>query len=484
MNFKLFRLCFNSDSRKPNQRPQADPASNRPSRPPMDAADPVRLIQPRWIAPVTADSPILTGHAVAVCGSRIEAVEPAEMLRQRWPDATVTDLPEHLLIPGLVNAHGHAATSLLRGTFDDLPLKSWHDSRNRPMEPALLSDDFVFDGTVLACREMLLSGITCFSDMYLFPGAIARAAQAMRMRAVLGIVVLEAPSAYGTGPQDYLSKGLALRDELRDQPTLTFILSPTSPCTTSDSTLQRVASLAAELQLPITTHLHENAAEIADSLAVHGVRPLARLDGLGLLGPDFIAIHGIHMSDDDIDRMARASASLVHCPYSNLKLARGIARIGAMERRGINIAIGTGGAASNNRIDVLAEGRLTSLLAKAETGDADAFDAHRTLRAMTRDGAAALGLGDRIGSIEIGKQADLVALDLSAPEYGSIYDPVATLVHSAGREAVTDVWVEGERVVNGRQISNSLSRQAVGTVVGASPLWHNRLGEFVSSREG
>jgi 5-methylthioadenosine/S-adenosylhomocysteine deaminase len=450
----------------------------------MDSADPVRLIQPRWIAPVTAGSPILIEHAVAVRGNRIDAVEPAAVLARRHPDAVVTVLPEHLLIPGLVNAHTHAAMSLLRGAADDLPLKTWLEARIWPMERSLVSDGFVFDGTVLACREMLLGGITCFSDMYFFPGAVARAAQAMRMRAVLGIVVFDAPTAYGTGPRDYLSKGHALRDELRDQATLSFTLAPHAPYTTSDDTLQRVASLAAELQLPVVTHLHESAAEIADSLAAHGARPIERLERLGLLGPDFIAIHGVHMSDDDIDRMARASASLVHCPYSNLKLASGIARVGEMDRRGVNIAIGTDGAASNNRVDILSEGRLTGLLAKAETGDAAAFDAHRTLRAMTLGGADALGLGGRIGTIEAGKQADLVALDLSALEYGPVYDPVATLIHSAGREAVTDVWIDGNHVVEGRQIINSLSREAVGTVVGASPLWHNRLGEFVSGRVG
>ena len=450
----------------------------------MDSADPVHLIRPRWIAPVTPGSPVLADHAVAVKGCRIEAVGPAAALAQSYPHAAIADLPGHLLIPGLVNAHTHAAMSLLRGAGDDLPLKRWLETRIWPMEREVVSDGFVFDGAVLACREMLLGGVTCFSDMYFFPEATARAALVMRMRAVLGIVVFEFPTAYGSGPGDYLSKGLALRDELREQATLSFTLSPHAPYTTSDDTLRRVASLAAELQLPIATHLHESAEEIAESLAQYGLRPIERLEKLGLLGPEFIAIHGVHMSDEDIGRMARVGASLVHCPHSNLKLASGIARVGAMDRQGINIAIGTDGAASNNRLDVLGEGRLTALLAKAETGDAAAFDAHRTLRALTRAGAEALGLGDRIGTIEPGKQADLVALDLRAVEYGPVYDPVATLIYAAGREAVTDVWIDGERVVEGRQIINSLSRAALGTVVGASALWHNRLGEFVSGRAG
>jgi 5-methylthioadenosine/S-adenosylhomocysteine deaminase len=212
------------------------------------------------------------------------------------------------------------------------------------------------------------------------------------------------------------------------------------------------------------------------------MRPIERLEKLGLLGPEFIAIHGVHMDSLDIARLARTGGTLAHCPHSNLKLASGIAPVAEMARRGVNIAIGTDGAASNNRLDVLAEGRLASLLAKGASGDASACDAHWILRAMTKAGADALGLGEQIGTLEPGKQADLVAADLSALEYGPVHDPVATLIHAAGREAVTDVWIAGERVVEGRQIAHSLSREAVGTVVGRNPLWHNRLGEFVSCR--
>ncbi|MGE0800182.1 MAG: TRZ/ATZ family hydrolase [Lautropia sp.] len=443
----------------------------------------VRLIHPRWIAPVAGDRPVLTGHAVALAGERIVAVGPAAELAARHPDAPVTALPEHLLIPGLVNAHTHAAMTLLRGAGDDLPLEDWLKRRIWPLERALVSDAFVYDGTVLACQEMLLSGITCFSDMYFFPEAAARAALDLRMRAAIGLVVFDAPSAYGSGPSDYLSKGLALRDALADQPLLSFALAPHAPYTVSDATFGRIASLGAELEVPIVTHVHETQDEIERSLAEHGLRPLERLERLGLLGPDFVAIHAVRMDETDIGRLARAGASAVHCPHSNLKLAAGIAPVCAMHRAGINIAIGTDGAASNNRLDLLAEGRLAALLAKVGSGDAAAFDAHQVLAALTRGGAAAVGLADRIGSIEAGKLADLVAVDLSAPQDGPVLDPVATLIHTSGRQAVTDVWVAGEHVVSERQITSPLSRQAVGTVVGRSPLWHNRLGEFVSGRE-
>ncbi len=450
----------------------------------MDEVDPVRLIHPRWIAPVTAGSPVLTDHAVALRGSRIEAVEPIAVLAARFPGAAVESRPQHLLIPGLVNAHTHAAMSLLRGAGDDLSLKTWLEERIWPLEQALVSDEFVHDGALLACREMLLGGITCFSDMYFFPEATARAALSMRMRAVLGIIVFEFPSAYGSGAADYLSKGLAMRDALADQPLLGFSLSPHAPYTVSDESFRRIASLAAELDLPIITHLHETASEVDESIARHGVRPIERLERLGLLGPDFVAVHGVRMTDGDIARLAHAGASLVHCPHSNLKLASGLARVATMIDRGVNVAIGTDGAASNNRLDLLGEGRLAGLLAKVVADDATAFDAHQVLRALTLGGATAVGLGERIGSIEVGKAADLVAVDLSPLEYGPILDPVATLIHTGGREAVTDVWIDGQLVVTGRQFTSQLSRQAVGTVVGRNPLWHNRLGEFVSGRVG
>jgi 5-methylthioadenosine/S-adenosylhomocysteine deaminase len=450
----------------------------------MQPAQSTQLIRPRWIAPVTDGSPVLADHAVLVRDGAIAAVAPAAELAAAHPDAATVDLPGHLLVPGLVNAHCHAAMTLLRGAGDDLPLETWLQERIWPLERSLVSDAFVHDGTVLACREMLLGGVTCFSDMYFFPEAVGRAVLAMGMRAVLGIVVFDFPSPYGAGPGDYLSKGLALRDELRNEPRLSFSLSPHAPYTNGDDTLRRIASLAAELQLPVATHLHETAREVSESVARHGLRPIARLDRLGLLGPEFIAIHAVHMDDEDIARLAHAGASLVTCPHSNLKLASGIPRVGAMARAGVNVAVGTDGAASNNRLDLLAEGRLAALLAKAETGDAATMSAHATLHALTRAGAQALGLADRIGSIEPGKRADLVAVDLSAPEYGPVLDPVATLVHAAGREAVTDVWVDGNRVVTERQIADSLSREAVGNVVRASPLWHNRLGEFVSGRAG
>ncbi len=435
------------------------------------------VIAPRWVAPVTAGSPLLAGHGVLVDGERIAAVAPLEDLRASHPVAPLFERPGHLLIPGLINTHCHAAMSLLRGLGDDLPLMAWLEDRIWPAERALVSEDFVHDGAMLGCLEMVLGGITCFSDMYFFPESTARAARELGMKVMVGIVVFEFPSAYGAGPDDYIARGLALRDRLRDDRGILFSFAPHAPYTVSDRSFTRIATLAAELELPITTHLHETAGEIEQSLKEHGVRPIERLARLGLLGPDFLAVHGVHLNDDDLRLLAEVGASVAHCPHSNLKLASGIAPVARMLAAGINVTIGTDGAASNNRLDLLSEARTATLLAKGSSGDAAAFASRRVLESLTRGAAHALGIDDQTGSIETGKAADLVAVDLSPHE--PVHDPVSTLIHASGREAVTDVWIDGRHVVEGRQMHDPVSLTALSGVLGRRSLWHNRLGEFV-----
>lgn len=445
---------------------------------PESAPSPL-LIVPRWIAPVDPPGTVLSNHAVVVRGERIDAVLPVDEALRRHPDARRTDLPDHLLIPGLVNLHGHAAMALLRGAADDLPLERWLQDRIWPLEAALMSDGFVYDGTVLACREMLRGGVTTFSDMYFFPEATARAALSMGLRAMLGIIVVDFPSAYGSGPAEYLAKGLALRDALRHESRIGFTLAPHAPYTVSDESLKEVAKLSAELQLPVHMHLHETATEVAEHVARHGVRPLARLAGLDLVGPELIAVHAVHLSDAEIRQLADNGVSVAHCPHSNLKLGSGIAPVARMLEAGINLGLGTDGAASNNRLDLLLEARTASLLAKGSSGDAAAFGAHRALQAITIDGARALGLQDRIGSITAGKFADLVAVDLSDPDMQPLHDPVAQLIFSAGREQVADVWIAGTPVVVKRQMVVQRALDTVSDVRAREVVWHNRLGKIV-----
>ena len=408
------------------------------------------LIEPRWIVPVAPRGVVLTGHAVAVRQGAIDAVLPTEQALARYPTATRVRLDRHVLLPGLVNAHTHAAMTLMRGLADDLPLMRWLEDHIWPAEARLMSAGFVHDGTLAACAELLRGGVTCFSDMYFYPEQAAQAALEAGLRAMIGMIALEFPSPYAADAQDYLDKGLHTRDQLRAEPLLTFCFAPHAPYTVSDKTFQSIATLAAELDLPVHTHVHETQDEIRESLARHGVRPLERLARLGLLNPGLIAVHAVHLEAPEIAALARASASIVHCPSSNLKLASGIAPLAKLLAAGVNAGLGTDGAASNNRLDLWAEMRLAALLAKGASGDATAVPAWQALEMATLGGAQALGLADRIGSIEPGKRADLTAVDLDALELSPCYDPVSHLVYAAGREHVSHVWVDGvPRVTNG-----------------------------------
>ncbi len=438
------------------------------------------ILAPQWIAPVAPDPRVLTGHAVLVEDGRIAELAPFDALRERHPDVPLTLLPGQLLVPGFVNLHTHAAMSLLRGVADDLPLHDWLRKRIWPLEGKLVSRAFVRDGALLAAYEMLMGGTTCFNDMYFFPEESVAAARQLGMRSMQGIIVIEFPSAYASDAGDYLRKGLELRDRHRDDPMVGFCLAPHAPYTVSDETLKRVAVLARELGLPIHTHVHETAGEIEESQSRHGKRPLQRLDALGLLGPELIAVHAVHLDDNDLRLLGTAGASVAHCPHSNLKLASGIAPVARMVESGIRVGLGTDGSASNNRLDLLQEARTAALLAKGSSGQADAWPAAQVLKALTLDAAAALGLDDRIGSIEAGKRADLVAVDLSAPELSPVFDPVSQLVYAAGREHVQHVWIDGRYVVRKRQLTDDAASVAVSELVGRTALWHNRTGEILS----
>jgi 5-methylthioadenosine/S-adenosylhomocysteine deaminase len=435
------------------------------------------VIEPRWLVPVEPAGAVLEAHAVVVRDGIVETIAPVSAVRETHPSLDRIALGTHVLIPGLVNAHTHAAMSLMRGLADDLPLMRWLQEHIWPAEAKHVSPRFVRDGTRLACAEMLRGGITCFSDMYFFPEAALEAALACGIRSAHGLIVIEFPSAYASDPADYLRKGLALRDRFGDEPLASFTLAPHAPYTVSDATFRQIATLAAELDLPVHIHVHETKDEIERSLAEHRVRPLERLGRLGLLGPNLIAVHAVHLQPDEIEALARHGSSVVHCPSSNLKLASGFAPVQALAAAGVNVALGTDGAASNNRLDLFQEARTAALLAKAVASDAQAFPAHAALRAATLGGALALGLGEKIGSIRPGKAADLVAVDLSGPALQPCYDPVSHLVYAAGREHVSEVWVAGQARVRAGQLDGNV----VSGLENAHELWQNALRSHADS---
>ncbi|MDX1609671.1 MAG: TRZ/ATZ family hydrolase [Halofilum sp. (in: g-proteobacteria)] len=403
------------------------------------------LLEPRWVVTVDNDDRVLTDHVVAVRDGRILDLVPTAQASTRWPHVDVHHYPEHALMPGLVNAHTHAAMTLLRGFADDLPLMEWLQEHIWPTEGKWVDETFVHDGTELALAEMLAGGITCFNDMYFFPEASARVVEEVGVRAVIDMILLDFPTQYADGPDEYFEKGLALHDRYRSHPLVSTAFAPHAPYTVSDGPLERLRTYADELDVPIQMHVHETQGECDDAVAGDGRRPLQRLADLGLLSPAFSAVHMTALNDDEINLVAQAGAHVVHCPEANLKLASGFCPVHRLQQAGVNVGLGTDGAASNNDLDLFGEMRTAALLAKAVAGDAAAVSARVALRMATINGARLLGLGDVTGSIEPGKAADLAAVDLGRLQTQPVYDVTSQLVYAAGRQQVTDVWVAGRQ---------------------------------------
>ena len=411
------------------------------------------LIHARWLIPVEPDNTVLDHHSLAIKNGRIHAILATDEARQRYQGAVELELDQHALIPGLINAHTHAAMSLFRGLADDLPLMEWLNNHIWPAEGAWVNPEFVYDGTQLAMAEMLRGGTTCFNDMYFFPDETARAADAARMRAAVGMILIDFPTAWAANAQDYIDKGLALHDHYKPHPLISTLFAPHAPYTVSDAPLEHMRMLADQLNVPIHMHVHETAFEVQDAVNRLGERPLARLEKLGLLTPQLLAVHMTQLNDDEIASCARAGVSVVHCPESNLKLASGFCPVHKLMSAGVNVALGTDGAASNNDLDMFSEMRTAALLAKAVAGDASALPAAAALRMATLNGAKALCLDDETGSLTPGKAAYITAVHLGDIETQPLYHPVSQLVYAGGRDKVTDVWVAGRHLLKQRALT-------------------------------
>ncbi len=429
------------------------------------------LINARWVIPVEPHCDALDHHSVAIRGGRVVAVLPTSEAAQRFEPAETIDRPGHALMPGLVNSHTHAAMTLLRGIADDLPLIDWLRGHIWPAENRWVSAEFVADGTELAIAEMIRSGTTCFSDMYFFPDVVARTASRLGMRACVGLIVLDHPSAWAGSADEYIAKGLALRDEYKAHPLVSTAFAPHAPYTVSDASLLRIRKLSDELDTPLHIHVHETAAEIADSVAKHDARPIDRFRQLGLLSPLLIAVHMTQLEDGDIEEIAAAGSHVAHCPESNLKLASGVCPAARLIESGVNVALGTDGAASNNDLDMLGEMRTAVLIGKLAADSAAALTARDVIRMATVNGARALGLADETGSLVPGKWADVIAIDLERVNTRPVYDPVSQIVYAAGRDQVSDVWIAGSRVLR----SGDLARIDETDLLGRTRGWQRRI---------
>ncbi len=403
------------------------------------------LIEAAWVLPVEPHGVVLLDHALAVTGDRIVELLPIAAARDKYRAAQVVQLPRHALLPGLVNAHTHNPMTLMRGLADDLPLMEWLNNHIWPAEARAMGPEFVRDGVELAVAEMLRGGTTTCSENYFFPDVIAATYKRLGFRAMVGLPVIEYPSAWASSRDEYFEKATAVHDDFRRDPLISTCFAPHAPYTVSDASFERIRMLSDQLDVPVHLHLHETAQEVEDSRREHGVRPIQRIQGLGLLNRSLIAVHMTQLNDSEIDAIARAGVSVVHCPESNLKLASGFCPVAKLQAAGVNVALGTDGCASNNDLDMFGEMRTAALLAKGVAGDPRALDAVAALRMATLDGAQAIGLGEAIGSLVAGKQADMIAVRLDQIESVPFYHLASQLVYAGNRREVSDVWIAGRR---------------------------------------
>ncbi|MEH6585969.1 MAG: TRZ/ATZ family hydrolase [Halioglobus sp.] len=410
------------------------------------------LLHPDWIVPVVPRGVVLEKHSLAITGGRISHILPRAQARDLEAIEEL-ELPGQALMPGLVNLHGHAAMSLLRGFADDLPLMPWLEQHIWPAEARHVSNQFVRDGTELAIAEMIRSGTTTFSDMYFFPDACAAAAIDTGIRCQIVFPILDFPTAWARDADEYISKGLRLRDELKHQQLITVGFGPHAPYTVSRPNLQKVATLAAELDVPIQIHLHETRGEVLAAVEEHGERPLDTLNAIGLLGPRTQCVHMTDLGDQDIALLAATGAHVVHCPQSNMKLASGACPTVKLQAKGVNVALGTDGAASNNDLNMFSEMQSAAMLGKLTAGDAAALPAADSLYMATMGGARAMGIDDQIGSLETGKQADLIAVDFTGPECQPLYNPLSQLVYACNGNQVRYSWVAGAVLLEDRKLT-------------------------------
>jgi 5-methylthioadenosine/S-adenosylhomocysteine deaminase len=435
------------------------------------AAD--QLIAARWVVPVEPRGAVLEEHAVVIADDRIVAILPTPQALDHYPSAAVIRRPRHVVLPGFVNAHTHAAMTLFRGLADDLPLDRWLARHIWPAEARWAGAEFVRDGTRLAMLEMLRSGTTCFNDMYYFPDVTADLAVENHIRAVVGMIIIEQPTPWASSLEEYFSKGLAIHDQYRDHFLVRTAFAPHAPYTISDPTLRHLRLLADELEVPVHMHVHETAGEIARSLKEHGRRPLARLEREGLVSPLLVAVHMTDLDEAEVALLAERGAAVVHCPESNLKLASGFCPVARLLAAGINVALGTDGAASNNDLDMFGEMRTAALLGKAIARDAAAVSAADALAMATIHGARALGLGADIGSLTPGKRADLICVDLDAPATQPVHHVISQLVYSACREQVCDVWVAGRQLL----AEGAITHMDETDILARAAAWHRRLAD-------
>jgi len=411
------------------------------------------IISAPWVLPVAPENTALTEHSVAISGGTIIAVGPTDYIVQNYSGTEHLKLTHHIVLPGLINTHCHSAMTLLRGAGEDQPLKAWLEETIWPLEAAVMDDNYVTLGTQLAVAEMLLCGTTTFSDMYFLPEKVADVCIDVGIRAQLSFPIIEFANAWSHSADDALAKGLALHEQLKGNNLVHVALGPHSGYSLSAAELEHIAQVGLEQNLPIQMHIHETAQEVADAHQSMGQSWIERCAEIGMLGPHVQAVHMTQISDSELKLIADTDTRVVHCPTSNLKLASGYCPTTQLRDAGITVSLGTDGAASNKRLNLFAEARMASLLAKHTDRNAAAATAEEMLHMATLGGARALGMENVTGSLEVGKAADLIAVDINSLGMLPMYNPFATLIHGDAGNAVSHTYVAGKALVADGQLT-------------------------------
>ena len=412
------------------------------------------LLHAKWVVPVDGKHRYLEQHSIAIHENKIIDILPTSLAKKKYNANTNRTYEQHALIPGLINSHTHAAMNLFRGLADDLNLMDWLENHIWPAEAKYVNEAFVHTGTELAIAEMIRSGTTCFNDMYFFPDITARVAAERGMRASIGLILIDFPTVWANNSTEYIDKGLTVFDHYKGHDLIKTAFAPHAPYTVSDEPLKQIKILADELELNIHMHVHETESEVDDAIKNNGQRPLARLNSLGLLTPSLQAVHMTQLQNDEIELLASSGSHIIHCPESNMKLASGICPVHRLLNAGVNVALGTDSSSSNNNLDMFGEMQSAALLAKISTMDATALPADQVLQMATINGARALGLEEITGSLEVGKFADIVAVNFDTIETIPVYDPVSHLVYCSSREHVTDVWIAGKQCLTDKVLNS------------------------------
>ncbi len=419
------------------------------------------LLLPRWVIPVEPHNVFHENYALAVHEGRIVDLLPHDKAKELYHAMQIINLPNHVILPGFINAHAHSPMTLLRGLADDLALMDWLNHHIWPVEKKYLSEQFVQDGTELAFVEMVRCGTIGFNEHYFFNETIAEASLKAGLRSRVGLLLLEAADLVGRSNLDYInSKGIEFIEQYKSNSLVQPALAPHAPYTVGDAGFLRANEISQQYQIPVHVHVQETAFEVHSETEKYGKRPLKRMYDLGLLSPLFQAVHMTQVNEEDLALLVETGAHIIHCPESNLKLASGFCPVQKLIDNQVNVALGTDGSASNNDLDMIGEMRTAALIGKVVAQKDTAVSAADALRMATLNGAKAMHWDKEVGSLECGKSADMIAIDLSDANTQPVYNPISQVVYAAHQHQVTDVWVQGRPLMRNRELT-TLDEKAI-----------------------